>query len=513
LLGLSLLSKLSALALLPLVALTLGLVWWHERGQPHRKYSRAGRDLLVRSVVVYGIAFAVGGWWYARNWLLYGDPLGWRIWLLDIGVQHIRLDELVRQFGHVATSYTSSYEGLLPQWVLWALGLLLAVAGWVRMIARPKARAAADREGLLLAAAWFVLLFASLIRYMATTPSGEGRLLYPGIASASLLLLLGWNGVVSRHWANIVWAVVGTGLLALSVATPFFAIAPRFAPLLARDAPELEALAPVAGGSWGPVRLLGVRVEPQVAQPGETITVRLYWQAVETPTTGVQAIVRLWTAGGRLLGQWDGMVGESYPPDLWQAGDIVHDTYRLRALEDGPAIYSLGINARMGGHAQDETATTSLAFKLAPAPPVRAPSRPASCTLGGKIELAGYLLPDDPSLVPGGFPLTLYWRALAEMDEDYTVFLHLLDAQGTLIGQGDGPPFHGDYPTSGWSPGEELVDTHFVLPVEGTSGPGVPAGAYLLVGLYRPEDGVRLPALTEIGERIPHDAIRLGPVL
>jgi hypothetical protein len=98
------------------------------------------------------------------------------------------------------------------------------------------------------------------------------------------------------------------------------------------------------------------------------------------------------------------------------------------------------------------------------------------------------------------------------MDEDYTVFLHLLDAQGTLIGQGDGPPFHGDYPTSGWSPGEELVDTHFVLPVESAPAPDVPAGAYLLVGLYRPEDGVRLPALTEIGERIPYDAIRLDAV-
>ena len=125
------------------------------------------------------------------------------------------------------------------------------------------------------------------------------------------------------------------------------------------------------------------------------------------------------------------------------------------------------------------------------------------------MELSGYLVPDGVSLAPGGFPVTLSWRVLAEMDEDYTVFLHLLDAHGVLIGQGDGPPFSGDYPTSSWSRGEELADTYLVLPAEGASAPDVPAGAYLLVGFYRPEDGARVPVVTEAGNRVPHDAIRL----
>ena len=38
-------------------------------------------------------------------------------------------------------------------------------------------------EGVVLAGTWFALLFVSLVRYMTTTPSAEGRLLIPGIAS------------------------------------------------------------------------------------------------------------------------------------------------------------------------------------------------------------------------------------------------------------------------------------------------------------------------------------------
>jgi hypothetical protein len=73
LMGLSLLGKLSAPALLPLVA--LGLAWWRQRDT---------RWTLLQTVLVYGVAAAAAGWWYARNWQLYGDPLGWSVWPIDI---------------------------------------------------------------------------------------------------------------------------------------------------------------------------------------------------------------------------------------------------------------------------------------------------------------------------------------------------------------------------------------------------------------------------------------------
>ena len=123
-LGLALLTKMSALALLPMVMLALGLTWWRERDT---------RSLLVRGGVILSLAVLVGFWWYARNWALYGDPLAWGVWMMDLPAKPIGLVELVRQFNHVATSYWSPYNGLFPAPVFWALGLLTAAAaaGWL----------------------------------------------------------------------------------------------------------------------------------------------------------------------------------------------------------------------------------------------------------------------------------------------------------------------------------------------------------------------------------------------
>ena len=49
-----------------------------------------------------------------------------------------------------------------------------------RLIGRSRERDRDTASALLLTGTWFVLLFASLVRYMTTTPSAEGRLLFPG---------------------------------------------------------------------------------------------------------------------------------------------------------------------------------------------------------------------------------------------------------------------------------------------------------------------------------------------
>ena len=495
-LGLALLSKVSALALLPLVVLALSLVWWRDRD---------GRALLMQGVIVFGLAALVAAWWYVRNWLLYGDPLAWRVWLIDIGVHPIGLAELLRQFGHVATSFWSPYDGLFPPPVFWALGLLvvLAIAGWVRLIVRRDARAKVNKEGLLLAGTWFVLLFVSLVRYMTTTPSAEGRLLFPGIAAFSLLLVLGLEALVSRRWVGATMAVVGAGLLALNIASPFCAIAPRYALPLIGSAQDISGEIPFGEAVFDNVRLLGVKVEPDEAQAGETVSVTLYWEVQAQPPADLRAVVQLWTLGGRFLGQRDTTpAGEVYPPDLWRAGDVVRDVYRLQVHEDGPAMCRVTVNVMTGDESLGEVSSPAM-LKLA-APPISLVPLAYPYRLGGKIELIGY---DVSSGAPSpGAPLTvtLYWHALAEMDEDYTVFVHLLNEDGALYGQGDGPPLDGDYPTSYWSPGEVLADTH-VVPLED----GLPQGAYLLVGLYRLADGTRLPTYTTEGGRVRDDAIVL----
>src|SRR5690606_32397452 len=84
--------------------------------------------------------------------------------------------------------------------------------------------------------------------------------------------------------------------------------------------------------------------------------------------------------------------------------------------------------------------------KIAPSAPVTAaPQHPAGAQFGEALTLLGYDVaqPDEQTL-----DLTLYWQALNRPAEDYTFFVHMLDAAGQVLSQWDGQPDAGAYPTS-----------------------------------------------------------------
>jgi hypothetical protein len=114
-----------------------------------------------------------------------------------------------------------------------------------------------------------------------------------------------------------------------------------------------------------------------------------------------------------------------------------------------------------------------------------APTPLRSLPLGG--EQGGG---QDLCLVAGDdLRLTLFWRALAPVDADYTVFVHLRNEGGATVAQRDSQPFEGLYPTSQWQAGETVVQPLDVeLPVD------LAAGTYFLyLGLYRLDTMTRLP--------------------
>jgi hypothetical protein len=97
---------------------------------------------------------------------------------------------------------------------------------------------------------------------------------------------------------------------------------------------------------------------------------------------------------------------------------------------------------------------------------------------------------EDPALQPPArLTVSLIWQAHAEVETSYRVFLHLLRADGSLLTQSDGEPVKWTRPTTGWAPGEVIVDER-VLEIPA----GVFPGEYALVaGLYEPDTGDRLP--------------------
>jgi hypothetical protein len=134
-------------------------------------------------------------------------------------------------------------------------------------------------------------------------------------------------------------------------------------------------------------------------------------------------------------------------------------------------------------------------------------ANPVWFNLGGKAALVGYDL--DRTALPAGetLHLTLYWKALASFDHDYTVFAHVLGPNNSIWAQKDAWPGDGAAPTSGWHAGQ-LVEDHYELVVK----PETPDGVYELeIGMYLRETGDRLPVLAPDG-RVQDSRILLNRV-
>ncbi|NLE99768.1 MAG: hypothetical protein GX601_02210 [Anaerolineales bacterium] len=121
--------------------------------------------------------------------------------------------------------------------------------------------------------------------------------------------------------------------------------------------------------------------------------------------------------------------------------------------------------------------------------------RSADCLLGAvtvlatQEDLANYenliLLTgaeaDTHSAASGGaIQVTLRWRSLRAVPEDYTLFVQAIGPDGRAHGQIDTWPLQGSFPTSQWSQGQTVTD-QVSLWLE----PDAPAGRYqMVVGWY-----------------------------
>jgi hypothetical protein len=126
-------------------------------------------------------------------------------------------------------------------------------------------------------------------------------------------------------------------------------------------------------------------------------------------------------------------------------------------------------------------------FTVGPPPPAPTLARPAQWRNG--LQLVG-MDPISTTVHPGeSVNLRLVWVADQPIDQNYTVFVHLVGADGKPLAQADRAPEDGFYPTSAWAVGELVADNYAIsIPSE------APSGDYKLrVGLYQPQTNKRLP--------------------
>lgn len=259
------------------------------------------------------------------------------------------------------------------------------------------------------------------------------------------------------------------------------------------------------------LQAIGYSVTDGPVAPGNDLTVNLFWRALSglAGRDDLSIVVQLLDREGGVAAAWEGPPVGWYPTSNWPAGDLVRSQSMLRlpaALPDGhyrliAALFDPASGQRLPVSGQrrgtgdrldlGQVVVQGRQHDLSPPQPqvtLRAP-------LAGIGRLAGYDL--DRSAVQPGDPLdiTLYWSPTETTGERLSVFVHLVDQAGVIIGQSDGEPDSGRAPTSSWLPGETITDRRS-LTVE----PDAAAGpATLVVGLYDPVTGQRVPWLDAAG--------------
>jgi hypothetical protein len=238
------------------------------------------------------------------------------------------------------------------------------------------------------------------------------------------------------------------------------------------------------------LRLLGYSL-PEQAQPGGRLTIRLLWQQPggipSNPPREYNLFVHLSDGSGRVLVVSD---SELHRYADWRSDDMLITYHDLGIPTDaGPTLAWLDVGAYSRydraevtwRDAQGRTLGSPPKLgpvKISPARPSQPPSQVVDYRFGEGLALVGYDL--SPARPAAGDDLTvaLRWRALAPSTVDYAVSVQLLDGEGHLVAQHDSPPASGQYPTSSWSAGEEIVDSHTLkIPRD------APAGAYKLVAV------------------------------
>ncbi len=267
------------------------------------------------------------------------------------------------------------------------------------------------------------------------------------------------------------------------------------------------------------VRPVHIAMRPQAA----VLDVQVQWWSAVPLAENLMASLRLGLPDGRQVyeAQVDVQPGYGYRPSGgWPAATWIDDwlTLDLRQVSAEPPfilllnLYEAGsgrirLTRRLGELAAgtDRLVFTPNEPRFTPPAnlvPVDVELREAGEPL---LALAGYQAEESENQVA----LTLYWRALGPIPDDYTHFVHLLDpATGRPVAQHDAMPVNNSYPTSQWVVGEIVADPAVLNLAD------LPAGRYqIAVGFYR-EVGGSFPRLTPFrnGKTFPGNAIPLFDV-
>lgn len=508
--GLALITKLNGLMLL--VPWSVALLW-----QSWQKHSWG--LLLSRGFIILSLSALVAGWWFIRNDKIYGDPLALEIVLTVWGERTAENQTFSLLWADAKYSWTNLWGRFgygqvpLPEPLYGVFGIicLISLAAGLIYLGRNIRRIIKVEAN---AAVWIVFLstfsvyVAALSYYIWRNPTGaNGRYTFPALAALAALLTAGLFKVAPLQKRPslsipITATLVGIAVYSAAVYLPWVYAPP---PLLTVEQASQQIDQP-ADIVWNnEIRLLGTAVSPTEVTANQPIHITACWEALAPIDTNYTLFVTVLDYQSRPLGQEDTYPGlGTRPTSAWQPGTRFCDRYTLQ-VDDNIALptvatvdigfYDLASGERLAPTANSSPINPPLHLQQLKIVPIslQAIAKPETFVAGFEqgITLIAYDWSEVKTAVNQTVTVQVTWYSSGPLGENYTIFAHLLDANGNLLVQDDGPPRDGAYPTTYWGQNEQIVTEHtFVIPENAPDGP-----TQLTLGFYRLEDGSRLNRL------------------
>ena len=513
------LTKASALGLLPLTALVIGYSAWKRR---------SWRYFFEGGFITAGLVLLIAGWWYWRNFQLYGDPLGMSMFYQVLGTRANPAP--LRQLWGERHSFARAGWGLfgginvpmsdwiytLLNWVAVASAAGLALAA-IRFAISRFADLSICRFAIL--AAWPLIVLASWTQWARVTWSSQGRLVFSALSAFCLLGFYGLSQLAPRRFTRWLAAAWGGFLLIVAAAAPFVYIAPAYARPATLTGAEIAAIPHRLDVTFGHrMRLLGYDLESKETHPGGALALTLYWQSTAPMSRDWSTFVHLLDENDVTVAQRDMYPGQGlYPTGMWPAGEAIASRYVLHLKESAYAPATARLEVGLYDYATGERLITDTGAdnarfgEVAIVPNPGALPNPLRFNFGDEIALVGYEM-DTRALRPGEtLTLTLYWEALAEMDRNYSVFAYVQGEDGEIWARTDSWPRNGEAPTAAWKVGRQVIDPYLL-----TLDPNTPPGVYdVEIGIYLGQTMERLRLITPDGrlvdDYLPLSKIRVLP--
>ena len=262
-------------------------------------------------------------------------------------------------------------------------------------------------------------------------------------------------------------------------------------------------------------RLVGYTLPKRPFKAGEPLPLTLFWESLAAPPADFEVAVELQDATGKVV--LTVQQPPAWPAVNWRTGTLLQDPHDIALPPTLPPDDYLLTVALLKPSGERWPVAGMDRLPLRPISTVDRPRNfeaaipqiALTANFGDVARLVGVDLPQQSVAAGGILPLSLHWQAQATADRSWKVFVHLTDAPGQRIAQQDQVPGGGQFPTTGWLPGEFLLDDYrLVVP------PDAPPGSYRLsVGLYDPNDFTRLPLLRD-GQILSHQlTLESWPIL